>query len=245
MGVFRPARDGRRVLSGGPDGPADAPEDGDRPPFQPEHFARQDETPDEMFYAMPRLVTHIDEAACAALAGYYATILRDGDDILDLMSSCVSHLPVGLAPGRVVGHGINRTELEANPALDAHFLQNLNADPALPFGDGSFDACLIAVSVQYLTDPVAVFGEIRRVLRPGGIVAVSFSNRMFPTKAVAIWRALDDRQHGGLIREYLVRAGAWDDIALQDLSPAPGRSDPLYVAAARKPAAAAQDGNEK
>ena len=56
-------------------------------------FARIDEMPDEMFYGMPRLVTHIDDEACSALAAYYDRILKDDDRILDLMSSCVSHLP--------------------------------------------------------------------------------------------------------------------------------------------------------
>lgn len=203
------------------------------PAFEPHHFARVDEMPDETFYAMPRLVTHIDDAACAALSAYYATILGDGDRVLDLMSSCVSHLPADLRPAHVTGHGMNRTELEANPRLDDFFIRNLNTDPALPGADDHFDACLIAVSVQYLAQPVAVFAEIARVLRPGGVLAVSFSNRMFPTKAVAIWRALDDEGHGRLVAEYMRRAGEFDGIRGVDLSPAPGDGDPLYVVEGR------------
>jgi len=210
---------------------SDGPKDGN---FTAEDFSRVDEMPDELFYSMPRLVTHIDDPACATLAAYYAEILQDGDRILDLMSSCVSHLPTALVPGRVVGHGMNSIELEANPQLDTFFVQNLNRDPALPLEDASFDACLMAVSVQYLIDPVAVFNEIARVLRPGGVVAVSFSNRMFPTKAVAIWRRADDADHGKLVADYIAKTDLFADLTTADISPRPAQSDPLFIVSARK-----------
>ena len=196
--------------------------------FDAQHFARLDETPDEMFYGMARLVTHIDEAACEALAAHYAAHLKDGCRILDMMSSCVSHLPAGLTPDAVVGHGMNTRELAANPQLHSYFVQNLNKNPVLPLDDACFDACLIAVSVQYLIDPVRVFAEIGRVLKPGGILIVSFSNRMFPTKAVAIWRSLDDAGHQQYVAACMKKSGCFSDIRVFDLSPDPGRSDPLF-----------------
>jgi SAM-dependent methyltransferase len=192
-------------------------------------FARIDEMPDEMFYGMPRLVTHIDDEACSALAAYYDRILKDDDRILDLMSSCVSHLPDTLMPAHVTGHGMNATELDANPQLDTHFIQNLNRTPRLPYDGDAFDACLIAVSIQYLIDPVAVFTDVARVLKTGGVVAVSFSNRMFPTKAIAAWREGDDRAHCNLVESYLREAGGFGAIAIEDISPHPGQSDPLFV----------------
>ncbi|MDU9792287.1 methyltransferase domain-containing protein, partial [Helicobacter pylori] len=79
----------------------------------------------------------------------------------------------------------------ANPRLARHFVQDLNAQPQLPLDTASVDAALICVSVQYLQRPVDVLSEIVRVLRPGAPVVISFSNRCFPTKAVAIWSALD------------------------------------------------------
>ena len=189
----------------------------EEPEFTTEHFARVDQMPDEMFYSMPRLVTHIDEAACAALSAFYQSVLHNGDVILDLMSSCVSHLPASLQPGKVVGQGMNSIELEANPQLDEFFVQNLNKSPALPFDENTYDACLIAVSVQYLVDPVAVFSEISRVLKPDGLLTVSFSNRMFPSKAVAIWRSMDDTGHGQLVAAYLRRSARFSDIEIGDI----------------------------
>ncbi|MGE3932720.1 MAG: class I SAM-dependent methyltransferase [Rhodospirillaceae bacterium] len=204
------------------------------PTFRPEHFRRVDETDDADFYVPPRLVVHIDEPAIAALTAWYATALPADGDVLDLMSSWVSHLPAEVAYRSVTGLGMNRTELEANPRLTTRIVQDLNRDPRLPFPDAAFDACTIAVSVQYLTRPVAVFAEIARVLRPGGLCAVSFSNRMFPTKAVAVWRALDDADHGRLVGLYFRDAGGFEPARFLDLSPHPGATDPLYVVESRR-----------
>jgi len=202
--------------------------------FKPEHFAREDGGDDEMFYREARLVKHIDEAASAALADYYARALPAGGDILDLMSSYASHLPAAPAFGRVVGLGMNLTELEENPQLSERLIHNLNANPVMPFPDRGFDACILAVSVQYLTRPVEVFADVARVLKPGALLAISFSNRLFATKAVAIWRGVGDADHARLLEIYLRTAGGYRDLAFEDLSPAPGESDPLYLVSARR-----------
>lgn len=198
-------------------------------PLKPEHFARVDETPDTWFYQPPRIVTHIDEPACAALALFYRERLPAGGRILDLMSSCVSHLPKDVAYDRVIGHGMNVAELNANPQLTGGFVQDLNRHPSLPFADAAFDACTVAVSVQYLTKPVETFREVARILRPGAPFILSFSNRMFPTKAVAIWRALDDHRHGALVNLYFRLSEGFGEAEFLDISPFPGRSDPLYA----------------
>ena len=197
-------------------------------------FIRLDDTPDEFFYQTPRFVTHIDDPACAALTDYYATHLQNGDRILDLMSSCVSHLPHDLSPRSVIGHGMNAEELRANPQLDDYFIQNLNKNPGLPFERDSFDACLIAVSVQYLTDPVGVFSEIGRVLSLGGRLIVSFSNRMFPTKAVAIWRSLDDVGHQSYVSVCMKQSGRFSAVEMADLSPGSRSGDPMFAVAGQK-----------
>ena len=169
-------------------------------------FDKQDDGADLDFYAPPRLVTHIDAGAVAALTRRYAAVLKAGDRVLDLMSSWVSHLPDGLDLD-VVGHGMNAAELGANQRLGRWFVQDLNRDPILPEPSGSFDAVLICVGVQYLQQPLTVLREVRRVLRPGGLVVASYSNRCFPTKAVAVWRALDTEGQAALIRLYLSTAG--------------------------------------
>jgi len=200
----------------------------------PENFAREDESDDALFYAMPRMVTHIDDPAIDALKGWLRGALPPGGAVLDLMSSCVSHLPEDVTYGRVAGLGMNEAELAANPQLTEHVVHDLTRDPALPYEDASFDACLITVSVQYLVRPFAVFAEIARVLKPGGRCHVSFSNRCFPTKAVALWRGLDDHGHAQLVGYYFVKAGGFDPPEFANLSPAPGYSDPLYMVHAQK-----------
>ena len=192
----------------------------------PAAFARDDNGDDRDFYAPPRLVTHIDERATAALTRYYAETISPDAVVLDLMSSWVSHLPPDLSTREVIGHGMNATELDANPRLDRWFIRDLNRDPVLPLSDAVVDAVLCCVGVQYLTRPLEVFAEVRRILRPGGRVIVSFSNRCFPTKAVRIWRSLDEAGQAGLIATYLERSG-FTTIAAHRL--AGGGSDPLVA----------------
>ena len=170
-------------------------------------FTRLDDEDDEVFYEPPRLVCHIDEGAIAALTGFYRDALPPGGVLLDLMSSWVSHLPPDVAYREVIGHGMNALELSANPRLNRWFVQNLNRETRLPLGDASLDAAMICVSIQYLQQPLAVLREIAHALRPGAPLVISFSNRCFWTKAVAIWRSLDDEGHAHLVERYLQGAG--------------------------------------
>jgi SAM-dependent methyltransferase len=195
----------------------------------PEAFRRLDESDDALFYETPRLVTHIDAAAIAAVTQLYREYFPPGGALLDLMSSWVSHLPEEIAYRRVVGLGLNQVELAANPRLHSFVVQDLNRSSALPFADGEFDGGAICVSVDYLVEPVRVLQEMGRVLRPGAPVVITFSNRCFPTKVIAAWRVLDDRGHVELVAQYLRAAGNWTAIAELDRSPAPGASDPLYA----------------
>lgn len=203
-------------------------------PFKPEHFAREDSADDVLFYVPERLVQHLDDAGRAALTAFYAEHLPAGGRVLDLMSSWISHLPQDMLFDEVAGLGMNRAELAANPRLSDHHVHDLNTDPRLPFDGGAFDACLIALSVQYLTQPLEVFAEIARVLVPGGLCVISFSNRCFPTKAVAIWRALDDGGHTGLVGAYFRHAGGFNEPVGLDISPSGVAGDPLFVVTARR-----------
>jgi SAM-dependent methyltransferase len=190
-------------------------------------FARADPGDDGVFYSMPRKVVHLDPGAVAALTAAYAELLPPGAAVLDLMSSWRSHLPDGL--GSVTGLGMNADEMADNPQLDRWVVHDLNRTPRLPFPDDTFDAVTCAVSVQYLTRPVEVFSDVARVLRPGGPVVVSFSNRCFPTKAVRIWLAATDDEHRALVRRYLELAGLAGVVDERR----PSTDDPLFVVAGR------------
>ena len=194
-----------------------------------EAFRRYDETPDEEFYSVPRLVTHIDYGAIAAVTQLYREFFPPGGKILDLMSSWVSHLPEEMRYERVVGLGLNEEELRRNPQLNEYVIQNLNTDARLPFGDGEFDGVGICVSIDYLTRPVEVLHEVGRVLKVGSPAIISFSNRCFPDKAVAIWHQLDDQGHVRLVEEYLREAGNFENVRGLDCSPRRLFSDPLYA----------------
>ncbi|MBI2765826.1 MAG: methyltransferase domain-containing protein [Chloroflexi bacterium] len=201
-------------------------------PFVPEHFRRYDETEDGNFYTQPRLVTHIDDEAIAAARAFYGRMLPAGGRILDLMSSWVSHLPDETEYASVTGLGMNAEELDANPRLAQRVVQDLNRDPRLPFEDGVFDGAIVTVSVQYLTRPTEVFAEVGRVLAPGAPFIVTFSNRCFPTKAVAVWQALGDGDHADLVAWYFRLSGAFANRTAYDLSPNPGVTDPLFAVVA-------------
>ena len=194
-------------------------------------FAKADPTPDTRFYAQARLVTHIDDAAIAAVTSLYREVLPPGGVVLDLMSSWVSHLPDDVAFAAVIGHGMNENELAANPRLDRRFIQDFNADPALPLPPASVDAACMCVSIQYLQRPAEVFASLGKVLRPGAPVVITFSNRCFPTKAVAIWQALDGRDQCRLVELYLSRGGV-QSIESRTLRGG-GRSDPLWAVIGR------------
>jgi hypothetical protein len=199
------------------------------PRLHQEAFRRYDETPDEEFYSVPRLVTHIDDRATAAVTQLYREFFPPDGTILDLMSSWVSHLPEEVRYERVVGLGMNEVELKRNPRLDEYVIQNLNTDPRLPFGDGEFDGVGCCVSIDYLTRPVDVLREVGRVLKVGSPAIISFSNRCFPDKAVAIWHQLDDQGHVHLVEEYLREAGNFENVRGLDRSPRRLFSDPLYA----------------
>ena len=210
----------------------------DLPELPANAFAKADRTPDPLFYAEPRFVTHIDEGAIRAVTGLYRELFPPGGVVLDLMSSWVSHLPDEVEYAEVIGHGLNAEELAANPRLTRRFVQDLNADPVLPLDADSVDAAGLCVSIQYLQRPVALLGEVARVLRPGASVAITFSNRCFPTKAVAIWGALDGDDHARLVQLYLDRAG-FEQVTARRLVRGGWGADPLWAVIGRAPEARA------
>ena len=196
----------------------------------PEFFRRNDETPDALFYQHPREASHIDAAARAAARSWYEQLFPEGGRVLDLCAGLRSHLPEHLS--HVIGIGLCREELDRNPRIDEGVVHDLNADPTLPIAAATLDGAVCTVSVQYLVHPVELFTDVARSLRPGAPFAIAFSTRMFPSKAVLAWRASDDAAHHRLVREYVLRTGAFDEPETRRHVPDEG--DPLYAVIARR-----------
>jgi SAM-dependent methyltransferase len=171
-------------------------------PLKPDQRIKLDDTDDKLFYDYPRFVTHVDEGFIQQLTELYRDRLKPNTRILDMMSSWVSHLPQDISFAHVEGHGLNAEELARNPQLNHYFVQNLNENPQLPLKDQDFDAVLNCVSVQYLQYPEAVFSEIHRILKPGGVAIFSFSNRMFFQKAIQAWREGTEASRVELVKGY-------------------------------------------
>jgi SAM-dependent methyltransferase/FKBP-type peptidyl-prolyl cis-trans isomerase 2 len=196
--------------------------------FSDDAFARVDESDDGVFYTPPRLVNHLDDMAIGVLSGMYGQLIRPGSKVLDLMSSWKSHLPVELELDSVTGLGMNRIELEANTQLTAGVLHDLNSNPSLPFDDNQFDAVLCTVSVEYLVKPFDVFADVARVLKPGGLFIVSFSNRWFPPKAIRIWKELHEFERMGLVAEYFLQSKMFSNLHTWSMRGKPRPYDDKY-----------------
>jgi ubiquinone/menaquinone biosynthesis C-methylase UbiE len=201
-------------------------------PYTEADMRRLDSSDDFAFYANPRFVTHIDDRAIESLTSFYREELaavakrkkkNEKVDVLDLCSSWISHLPdVKEVPfGRIVGVGMNEAELSANGQLTEYYVQDMNEEPSLSrFEDNSFDAICNVVSVDYLTQPREIFQEMHRILRPGGVALMSFSNRCFATKAVNMWLQADDIGRMTIVASYFHYTAKWASIEALDIVPA-------------------------
>jgi SAM-dependent methyltransferase len=211
--------------------------------LRPHERTKMDDSNDTEFYSFPRFVTHVDEGFIDQLTQLYRDRLKPNTRILDMMSSWVSHLPEEMEFAHVEGHGMNEEELARNPRLDHYFVQNLNENPKLPLKDEDFDAVINCVSVQYLQYPEAVFSEIHRILKPGGIAIISFSNRMFFQKAIAAWREGTEASRVELVKSYFQSVPGFSTpevIARQSSAPSflqmfgVGGGDPFYAVIAQR-----------
>jgi len=172
--------------------------------------SKLDPMPDELFYLVPRLgIYHVDDGFRAQLSELYRQLLPAGGDVFDLCSQHDSHLPQEVKYSSLTVHGMNYLELLANTRASSRIVRNLNNEPAFPeLEDESMDAALMAVSIQYMQRPVELLRDVRRLLKPGGVMVISFSNRMFFQKAVAVWRdakSLTDLSR--LVTGYMKEAG--------------------------------------
>jgi hypothetical protein len=190
---------------------------------------RLDEREDALFYSQPRLVQHLDSSAIARIGEIYRRFLQPGMRVLDFMSSWVSHLPDDLTGITVTGLGMNADELEQNARLGERVVHDVNQDPHLPFGDRSFDAVVCTASVEYLVQPVEVFRELARIVRPGGHVVMTFSDRWFPTKAIGLWSELHPFERMGLVLDYFRQSGSFSKLATESSRGLPRPADDKYA----------------
>jgi len=174
-------------------------------------FSRMDESDDSKFYSKDRFVSHLDSVALSMVEGLIGDLIpEDNAVLLDLMAGWDSHIPANIKPSKVVGLGLNENELEENESLTDIVIHDVNEDPILPFPQNMFDAVINTVSVDYMTRPFEVFREVARVLKPGGLFLVIFSNRMFPQKAVKIWREADEEERIILVDEFFKESGLFE-----------------------------------
>lgn len=197
--------------------------------FSGNPFARTDQSDDLVFYEKPRLVDHLDRQAITVITDLYERLLSPGDRVLDLMTSWKSHLPAHLKLGKVSGLGLNAAEMDANARLDERMVHDLNQDPRLPFADGSFDAVVCTVSVEYLVQPLAVFREVARVLRPGGRFVTTFSNRWFPPKAIHLWQETHEFERMGIVLAYFHATEAFGGLETFSMRGLPRPADDKYA----------------
>jgi hypothetical protein len=193
-------------------------------------FDRDDDSADDVFYAPARMVTHIDDRAIAAVGEIYRELGVAGE-VLDLMSSWVSHFAD--RPDELTVLGMNETELANNPMADHRVVHDLNTDPTLPLPHEHYDAVVCCVSVDYLIRPIEVFNEVNRVLLPGGIFVCTFSNRCFPTKAIRGWLYSTDQMHVEIVAEYFRRSDSWATLSSQQFLDGT-EGDPLWAVWATK-----------
>lgn len=194
-----------------------------------------DSSSDAGFYSAPRFVTHIDDRAIASLQEYYDTALPRQGRILDFCSSWVSHYPKDVEAAsssgqlKVSGMGMNKAELDANDVFNnGRLLVDLNDNPDVatalkksgavgPAQEEKLDAATCVVSIDYLTKPVEVLKSLRDVVKQGGSVHLTVSNRCFPTKAVSRWLKISEDERLSMVGDYLHFAG-WQKIEIVELS---------------------------
>lgn len=197
--------------------------------FSDDAFARHDPSPDDVFYAKPRLVDHLDRSCSQQIGELYKQLLPHDGKLLDLMSSWVSHLPQQFSTARITGLGLNQHELEQNPVLAETRVHDLNQNPQLPFDDATFDGIVCTAAIEYLVSPAEVLDNLARVLKPGAPLVITFSNRWFPPKAIRVWGSAHEFERIGLVLEYFIQNGAFENLHSYSLRGLPRPPDDKYA----------------
>lgn len=217
-----------------------------------ENYRRLDESSDSLFYKTPRFTEHVDKDAVNSLMKLHDSIIKEtasslyNDNsrmisILDICASHVSHLPSNYNKFEaiknnvmIVGIGMNRDELEANPALTNNYVIDLNENPKIPLPDNSFDVVLLQLSIDYLIHPIDVLSQAARVLKPNGRIVISFSNRLFFDKAISSWTGKADIEHIELVGRYLLATKEFGSLNAIDATVSKNNVDPIYAVTAIK-----------
>ena len=166
-----------------------------------------DESNDLEFYASPKFVYHLDSNFRKELTNIYNQEFSSDKTVLDLMSSWDSYLPITKNYKKVIGHGLNKEELERNKYFDKYWIQNFNDNQIIPLESGTIDYCLMVAAWQYLQYPENIAMEIARILKNNGKLIIAFSNRAFWTKAPNIWTNSDENQRVDYVRSVLISNG--------------------------------------
>ena len=189
---------------------------------------RPDEGDDKQFYRSARMVHHLDERALSHVRSLYSRLLQPGNKVLDLMASWDSHLVEPSRYSHLTGLGLNEEELQRNEAFHDYLIHDLNRVPELPFGANSFDGVICTVSIEYLTRPYEIFAELARILKPGGLLVVTISERWFPTKAITSWENLHPFERQGLVIRYFMEGNHFVNIHTESIRGYPRPSGDKY-----------------
>ena len=168
---------------------------------------KPDESNDSLFYSSPKFVYHLDSNFRQNLSKLYEEEIKNNSTVLDLMSSWDSYLPKNVNYKKVIGHGLNKEELEKNKAFDNYWVQNFNINQKIPLENETIDFCLMVAAWQYLQYPEKISEEIARILNQNGKFIIAFSNRAFWHKAPNIWTYSSEIERIEYVRDILVKNG--------------------------------------
>jgi SAM-dependent methyltransferase len=135
-------------------------------------------------YSSPVIQDHYLARQATRQAAFFLPHLHPGMTLLDCgcgPGAITLGLAEAVAPGQAVGVDREPSMVARAGALaEAHQVAHVQFQVgdicALPFPAASFDAVFTCAVLEHLADPVQALREIGRILRPGGIVGVSYSD---------------------------------------------------------------------
>ena len=125
--------------------------------------------------------TYVSVRRAKDWVGFFLPYLKPGLSVLDCgcgVGSITLDIAELVAPGQVIGVDMDEKQLQiARANAEARGLTNVSFEQGdvyqLRFDSSSFDAALAHTLLYHLSDPLSAIKELRRVLKPNGIVAVS------------------------------------------------------------------------